>query len=287
MARLRYAAAACIAAAVVVLAAPAARAAIESDLVKQGVAAYNELEYARALDLLRKALQETLTREEKLVTFQTMAFCHVALNQQDAAIRDFESLLRIDGSFELDRSISPRVRAVFEEARTRVATGRGGGGVAGGMPGQPSLKLAVTPRTVKEGQAVTVAAAYPGGVAHAVQVFYRTRGQSVFARLSAPTDAAGRFSVTVPGMHVEAPALEYYVVVLDEGGSSVAAAGTLGRPLAVDVEGRKRPLYTKGWFWGVLAGAAVVGAGVATAVALTTRSGVSGSTPATISIVPH
>ena len=88
-------------------------------------------------------------------------------------------------------------------------------------------------------------------------------------------------------MHVEAPALEYYFVVLDETGASIALAGTLGQPLAVDVAGRKKPVYAKGWFWGVIAGVAVVGAGVATAVVLTTRSTISASTPATISIQPH
>ena len=99
-----------------------AEAAIESDLVKQGIAAYNDLEYPRAIDLLHKALQETLTRDEKIVTFQTLAFAHVALGKHDEAVGDFEKLLRIDGRFELDRTISPRVRAVFEEARGRVAT---------------------------------------------------------------------------------------------------------------------------------------------------------------------
>ena len=87
-----------------------AQAAIESDLVKQGIAAYNDLEYPRAVELLKKALQETLTRDEKIVTFQTLAFAHVALGKNEEAVRDFENLLRIDGSFELDRTISPRVR---------------------------------------------------------------------------------------------------------------------------------------------------------------------------------
>jgi hypothetical protein len=261
-----------------------ARAAIESDLVRQGIAAYNDLEYPRAVELLHKALQETLTRDEKIVTFQTLAFAHVALGKHDEAVADFENLLRIDGAFELDRTISPRVRSVFEEARGRVATqapvGANGHELA-------ALHPTVTPAKIKEGQAVTVAAAYPGGVASSVELFYRTRGRNVFAKLKSPVDAGGRFSVTVPGMHVEGPALEYYLVVLDENGASVALAGTLGQPLAADVEGRKRPVYTKGWFWGVLGGVAVVGAGVATAVVLTTRSTISSSTPATISIQPH
>jgi len=199
-------------------------------------------------------------------------------------VGDFENLLRIDGRFELDRTISPRVRSVFEEARGRVATQGTGSGEAGRA--LPELHPKV-PARVKEGQAITVAASYPGGVAASVELFYRTRGQNVFAKLKAPVGASGDFSVTVPGMHVDAPALEYYLVVLDESGSSVALAGALGAPLAVDVEGRKRPVYVKGWFWGVMAGVAVVGAGVATAVVLTTRSSISASTPATISIMPH
>jgi hypothetical protein len=268
----------------VAVAAPA-HAAIESDLVRQGIAAYNDLEYPRAVELLHKALQETLTRQEKIVTFQTLAFAHVALGKHDDAVRDFESLLRIDGRFELDRTISPRVRSVFEEARGRVATQ--GPTVGAGGHELASLHPTVAPGKVKEGQAITVDAAYPGGVASSVELFYRTRGHDVFAKLKSPVDTSGRFSVTVPGMHVEGPALEYYLVVLDENGASVALAGTLGQPLAADVEGRKRPVYTKGWFWVVLGGVAVVGAGVATAVVLTTRSTISSSTPATISIQPH
>jgi tetratricopeptide (TPR) repeat protein len=283
MARLRFALAIVVAAAVAGAPAPS-QAAIESDLVRQGIAAYNDLEYPRAIELLHKALQETLTRDEKVVTFQTLAFAHVALGKNDEAMRDFENLLRIDGRFELDRTISPRVRAVFESARGRLATEGVGGADTHALT---ALQPSVAPARVKEGQAVTIAAAYPGGVASSVELFYRTRGQNVFAKLKAPADVGGRFQIVVPGMHVDAPALEYYLVVLDENGASVALAGTLGQPLAVDVEGRKRPVYVKGWFWGVMAGVAVVGAGVATAVVLSTRSSISASTPATISIQPH
>jgi tetratricopeptide (TPR) repeat protein len=282
MVRLRIATVLLVAA--IVARARPARAAIESDLVKQGVAAYNDLEYPRAVDLLHKALQETLTRDEKIVTFQTLAFAHVALGKHDEAVGDFENLLRINGLFELDRTISPRVRSVFEEARGKVAMQGTGGGDSGRA--LPELRPTV-PVRVKEGQAVTIESQYPGGVASSVELFYRTRGADIFGKLKAPVGAGGGFSVIVPGMHVAAPALEYYLVVLDENGASVALAGTLGAPLAVDVVGRKKPVYVKGWFWGVLAGVAVVGAGVATAVVLTTHSNISASTPATISIQPH
>ena len=265
---------------------PARAADIESELVKQGVAAYNDLEYAHAVELLQKALDtETLTRDERIVTYQTLAFAHVGLDKPDDAVTDFENLLRVDDGFELDRTISPRVRAVFEKARARVATGHAVESPA--APTLPTVTPTVTPAKIKDGQAVVVSGAYPGGMANRVELFYRTRGTAVFAKLTAPTSGDGAFRVTVPGMQVHGPALEYYLVVLDDAGASVAAAGTLGQPLAVAVQGRKKPVYTKGWFWGVVAGVAVVGAGVATAVALSSRSSISPSTPATVTIQPQ
>jgi hypothetical protein len=146
----------------------------------------------------------------------------------------------------------------------------------------------VTPgRNVKEGQALSVTGAYPGGLANHIELFYRTRGDNVYAKTTAPVDPAGHFDVTIPGMQVKAPAVEYYLVVLDDSGASVAAGGSLGQPLDLAVQGRKKPVYTKGWFWGVLAGAAVVAGGVATAVALSTRSNITPTTPATVTIQPQ
>jgi tetratricopeptide (TPR) repeat protein len=261
---------------------------IDSDLVKQGIAAYNDLEYPRAIQLLQKALQETLTRGEKIVTYQTLAFAHVALDKPEAAIMDFENLLHIDERFELDRTISPRVRAVFEEAKARVATGQAIDGTTTAAP-RPIVPLAprLLPTRPREGQPIDVRVVYPGGLAVKLDLFYRTRGASVYSKLSTPGDAAGRFEATIPGMDVHAPALEYYAIALDDSGASVAHAGALGLPLFVDVEGRKRPVYARGWFWGVIGGVALVGAGVATAVALSSRSTVSPTTPATVTISPQ
>jgi hypothetical protein len=261
-----------------------AHAAIESDLVQRGLAAYNDLQYTRAITLLHQALQETLTREEKLATFQTLAFAHVALNDSAAATTDFENLLRIDYGFQLDRTISPRVRSVFEAARARVATGQDGNGGAG-----TSLPV-VTPRVewgdaphARAGHAITVQLAHPGGVAARAQLFYRTRGQPIFSSSSAPADSQGRFFFTVPGVAVQSPALEYYLVVLDDSGSSVAQAGSLAQPLAVDVPAQARPLYARGWFWGVVGGSAVVAAAVITGAVLGSRPS---SSSATIVIQP-
>jgi hypothetical protein len=47
---------------------------------------------------------------------------YVAVGEHDKAKADFEHLLRVDPSAELDRSVAPKVRAVFEEAKAHAAT---------------------------------------------------------------------------------------------------------------------------------------------------------------------
>src|SRR5947209_6267938 len=100
------------------LASGVARAEVESPLVQAGLAAYAELDYDRAVELLTLARKESLTREEKIATYRTLALAHVGLGRLDEARSDFQHLLHLDPSFQLDRSVAPKVRAVFEEAKT-------------------------------------------------------------------------------------------------------------------------------------------------------------------------
>src|SRR5262245_39434418 len=78
-----------------------AQAAVESPEVLAGIAAYHDLDYERATQLLQKALRTTLTREERLAAYKTLAFSYFALEKFDPAIDAFENVLRIDESFEL------------------------------------------------------------------------------------------------------------------------------------------------------------------------------------------
>jgi hypothetical protein len=97
-----------------------AAAQIESARVKEGVAAYEALDYAGAVKHLEEAKGERLTVDESVLVFRTLAFAKVALGDETGARGDFESLLRIVPDTTLDRTISPRIRAVFEEARSRM-----------------------------------------------------------------------------------------------------------------------------------------------------------------------
>jgi hypothetical protein len=246
-----------------VVAAPlVVRAEVDSALVKQGVAAYAALDLPRAITLLEQARGESLTREEKILTYRTLGMAYVAVGQPGPAKIDFQHLLRVDPTAELDRSVAPKVRAVFEEAKADAATS------AHAMaPALPTLAPEIAPATPHEGRPVTVHVVYPGGVARKMTVYFRKPGDAQFSRALVDAAPSGAFDATVPGMAVQAPSLEYHVVLLDDAGASVAAAGSLGQPLSVTVARATKPVYKRGWFWGVVGGVAAAGA-IATGLAL-------------------
>ncbi len=252
-----------LAVAAAVAAAPlVARADIESPLVKQGVAAYAALDYARAITLLEQARSESLTREEKIATYRTLGMAYVAVGQPGPAKADFQHLLRVDPSATLDRSVAPKVRAVFEEAKAEAATS-----AHALAPALPTVTPAIEPASPHEGRPVTLRVNYPGGVAKKMTVYFRKPGDASFSRATVDAAPSGAFVATVPGLAVQPPAVEYHVVLLDDAGASVAAAGSLGQPLSVGVARATRPVYRRGWFWGVIGGVAAAGA-IATGLAL-------------------
>jgi tetratricopeptide (TPR) repeat protein len=256
-----------------------ARAEIESDLVKRGLAAYGRLEYERALRLLGEAARsESLTREEKLAVWRTSGFCHVALDRPDEARQDFVRLLTIDPGQDLDARVSPRARAAFEQARGEVALR---GAQAPSLHHLPELEDRFDPLAPREGETVRVSVCHPGGLARHAQLFHRLRGEAAYSRLEADVDDQGCVHLSIPASAVRPPALETYLVMLDASGTAIARAGNLATPHAVAVRSRPVPLHRRRWFWGVVGG--VAGAVVLTAVVV----GATLSAPATITVQPR
>jgi tetratricopeptide (TPR) repeat protein len=245
------------------LIAGSALADVDSPLVKNGLSAYGDLDYAKAVQLLEQARGESLTREEKLVTYRTLGMAYVALGKIDEAKKDFKRLLRIDPSSTLDRSVAPKVRAIFEEAKSEVAVS--GGALKTTLP---TITPTLEPPAPRQGSPVVVRVDYPGGVARKMTLYFRKSGDGAFSRATVAGDGNGHFSATIPGADLQPSSLEYHIVLLDDAGAAVAGAGTLGSPLAVGVVEKKKPVYKKAWFWGVLGGVVAAGA-VGTALALT------------------
>jgi hypothetical protein len=261
---------------------------VDSENIKSALAAYDELDYAKCVDFLQKALTETLTRDEKVVTYRTLAFCHVGLDKPDAAKFDFEHLLRIDESYELDRRISPRIRAPFEEAKAAIATGESIEGRASEVEFKtPSITPTVTPKSPVENQPVTVAAGLPDKGASRAELFYRVHGRAAYNKLSGPGSPDGRFSITIPGLQIQPPSVEYYLNLLDDSNTALAHAGSLAKPLLFTVAPQKRPVYVRGWFWGVIGGVVAAGAIVGGVVGGLYAQGPGPNTPATVTIQPQ
>jgi len=233
-----------------VTAAAPARAEIESTVVKQGLAAYADLEYARAIALLTEAQQESLTREEKIVVYRTLALAHIALGDSAAAKNAFVGLLRADPAFQIERGAAPKVRALFEEAKAQAATS---GRLDDALP---SVKPTIEPARPVEGQSVRVSVRYPGGVAKTMSLYHRAAAARAFEVRTIPAQADGSFTATIPATAVRAPVLQLHVTLLDGAGAAVAGAGTVALPLEIPIAARARPLYKRGWLWGLVAGVA-------------------------------
>jgi tetratricopeptide (TPR) repeat protein len=116
-----------------------------SDAIGAGLAAFEALDYERAIELLQQAFTEALSREDKRTVLRTLAFAHVARGEAEQARAEFVLLLRLDPAMELDRTISPRTRLIFEEARA----GLGAQPLASAPAPSPLPALVVAPPPAK------------------------------------------------------------------------------------------------------------------------------------------
>jgi hypothetical protein len=269
--------------AVLLLLSTIAQAAVESELVTQGVAAFQAAEFDQCVDVLGRALAESLTRDEKVVAYRTLAFCHSALDHANEARAAFVQLLRVDEKTELERSVAPKVRVLFEEARAAIATGEAAPEQSN-EPVLPSLHPDLTPPRGNEGHAVTVSVSYPGGSAQELQIFYRSRGQVRYQTQKTGAQSDGRFDLVVPGSDVKAPALELYLTALDGHGAAVARAGNFAEPLVLEVAAPPVKKPKRLWVWGVVAGA-LMAAGLAVGLGVGLTSAANSRSPADVTII--
>ena len=217
-----------------------------------------------------------------------MAFCHVGLDKPDAAKFDFEHLLRIDESAELDRRISPRIRAPFEEAKAAIATGESVEGQASEVEFKtPTVTPTMSPLRPVENQQVTIAAGFSDIRAAKAELFYRVKGRAVFNKASTPGSPDGKFALVIPGLQVQPPSIEYYLNILDDSNTALAHAGSLAAPISFNVLALKKP--SKAWVWGLVAGVVIAGAVVGGVVGgvYANQTSIGPNTPATVTINPQ
>ncbi len=102
------------------VAAPAL-AAQENALVRQAVAAYDDLDRATAIKLVNRALAERLSNADRARAYEVLAFSYAALDSVRQATAAFKQMLVIDADADLDPGrISPKITGAFALALGQV-----------------------------------------------------------------------------------------------------------------------------------------------------------------------
>jgi tetratricopeptide (TPR) repeat protein len=231
------------------LAAAPARAQSGNPDIDKGVALYKDLEYEKAIELLTRALAAPdLSREEKVAGYQHLAMAHLALRQEPQARAAFRALLEADRDFILPADASQTAREVLDD-------------VARSMP-KPVRATAGTDPAARAGAAltVTVQVTDAGGRDARLIVHHRVRGGKSWSTVTGARGPAA-WTATIPGAFVAAPAIEYWVQVVDAAGAELTTAGSAAAPLVAPIGDRPAggggSVLGKWWFW-TGAGAVVV-----------------------------
>ncbi len=80
--------------------------------------AYNEGRYQDVLPLLKRALDRPLGAREQRQAYELKAMTHAAFDDSPAAVESFRHALGVDPTYEAG-PVSPKIRALLEEARRR------------------------------------------------------------------------------------------------------------------------------------------------------------------------
>jgi hypothetical protein len=286
--RLRRVALGVAAAVALAVAAPPARAdvvgpqAIETYLAR-GQKLFDDQEYAGAIQTLEPVTRDVrATRAQRLRALELIALSDFIRGDQGAARATFERILDIDPGYQLrDPSGSPRVRAFFDDLKSQLIPGYDPHAGAeleyaaptAGMAGKPlELEVRVTRGNVFD-----------------VVVATRRRGELSYRFTALAPRGGNRWHVRlVPDPSAKPYVLEYYVEARDAGGGAIGRIANRDQPLEIALAAGgpepRHPWYAR---WYVVAGAAVIAAGV-TGVAISASQGPGPGSlpPGTITITP-
>ncbi len=254
--------------------AAAEQVATDNELLRQGLALYEELEYERVVEVLSAALLEPGNDLGELrEIYRTLGIVYVLLGRETEARLALTRLVCTDRDFAFDEMTSPRIRSVFDRVRAEWET-------AGRPCAEPARAPSATPASVEmdhespssaragEALELTATIADPELRVHSVLLHYRASGEASFDEVPAEMDAPGHFAAAIPSDAVRPPSAEYYLRAVDDAGRTLAASGTSRAPLRVPVSevatttgGGGSSVLRSWWLWTIV-GAVVVGVAV-------------------------
>jgi hypothetical protein len=255
---------------------PVGPAAMETYL-ERGHKLFEDQEYAGAIQALGPVTRDVrATRAQRLRALELIALSQFITHDEGGAKATFERILDIDPGYQLrDASGSPKIRAFFDALKKQLLPG------FDPNVGADLEHAAPTAGTAGHTVELEVRATRGGERVFEVVVATRRRGELAYKIAPASPRGGARWRARVTPDPSQKPyVLEYYMEARDAGGASIARVAAPDAPLEIALAAggpeAKRPWYGR---WYVIAGAAVVAAGVTAIAVEATRGPGPGSLP--------
>ncbi len=111
----------CLAGALLAALSPAALDAQEHPLVRRARQAYDALDFSASIGNARAALQQQLTREDRILAYELLGFSYGAVDSTRRAVEAFRQLIFLDPNREPDvERVSPRITSLYASALGQV-----------------------------------------------------------------------------------------------------------------------------------------------------------------------
>jgi hypothetical protein len=262
---------------------PDAAQTLETYLAR-GQKLFDDQEYAPAIQTLAPVTRDArATRAQRLRALELIALAELIRGDEGAARATFERILDIDPGYQLrDPSGSPKVRAFFEQLKKQL--------IPNYDPTAGADLEHAAPTAATAGRPLEIEARATRGNVFDLVLATRHRGELAYKLIAATPRGDGRWRARItPEPSTKPYVLEYYLEARDAGGAAIARVASPDQPLEIALAAggatdAKRPWYGR---WYVIAGAAVVAAGVTgLAVAASRGPGPGTLPPGTVTVTP-
>ena len=238
--------------------------------------AEGRLDYKAVVRNASEALESAQTHDRLVQLYRMLGTAQGVLGKSQEAVDAFTKLIGIDPEHKLARGTSPKITTPFREA--------------GGFWVDRPQGLTVTPtvsREIASGKSLSIPVKVddPLNITANVRLSYRIQGDAEWKKQEAQMGPAVTFNLSADELPTKDNdyILEVYFAALNAQGSELRLSGEAARPLtiAVRVPGStkvvtttaggdvivqpakpKKPLIKTWWFWTIIGGVVVVGAGL-------------------------
>ncbi len=239
--------------------------------VDQAIQLYYDGRYEKALKLFKKALSsQRLTKIRTIGALQYLAYCEIALGDQQGAIRTFRRLLILKPEFRLPAGTAPKIYSLFKQVKASMPR----------HDTQPLARLAISheaPKVGVAGKSLILRAKtnmMPKGGQLLVRYRYGTTGQ--YSRIQMEAGPHDTYMATIPpALGNKTNTLSYFICLIDSDDNKIGGAGSKERPFEVPLTPpQEKPKQAKSsgtsyhwWLWPVV-GVVLVGTGLVVGLTL-------------------